>query len=102
MTLALLGVIVLSIGGLLLVVLNGRKLISDWPRPKPVHNVDLAWIQVYFGIACLVVAWIVATDPARKLFDPTPTMATPESIQSAQQQESAARSEGPPTRGRGR
>ncbi|PTX91719.1 hypothetical protein [Opitutus sp. ER46] len=80
MTLALAGVIALTVGGLALIGVNGRKLLSDWPRPKPVHNVDLAWIQVYLGLALLVVAYLVVTDPARVLFEPTPTPVAAEAM----------------------
>jgi hypothetical protein len=81
MTWALAVVILLAAGGLGLIGVNGRKLASDWPRPKPRHNVDLAWIQVYLGLALLVIAWIVATDPARKLIEPTPQMVSPDAMQ---------------------
>ncbi len=77
-TLAL--VLVFAAAGLALVFFNGRKLIRDWPLPKPRHNVDLAWIQVYVGLAALVVAWFLATDPARKLIDPTPEQVSGESM----------------------
>jgi hypothetical protein len=72
MTWRLLTVVLLSLGGLAVIVHNGRKLISDWPRPKPRHNVDRAWIQVYLGLAALVIAWIAATNPAHALFEPAP------------------------------
>lgn len=85
MTLALLFVILLVAGGLVLIVVNGRKLLSDWPRPKPVHNVDLAWIQVYIGAALIVLAWIYATDPTRKLREPTSFTPTTEEVRTAQQ-----------------
>ncbi len=85
MTLALMGVIALAAVGLVLVVLNGRKLLSDWPRQKPVHNVDLAWIQVYLGVALIVLAWMVATDPTRKLREPTSFTPTSEEARAAQQ-----------------
>lgn len=62
----------LVIAGVVLVAINAVKLISDWPRPKPRHNVDLAWIQVYFGLALLGAAWYFAADPARQLQEPTP------------------------------
>lgn len=85
MTLALLFVILLVACGLVLIVFNGRKLLSDWPRPKPVHNVDLAWIQVYIGAALIVLAWIFATDPTRKLREPTSFTPTTEEARAAQQ-----------------
>ncbi len=70
----------LAVGGLSLVVFNGRKLISDWPRPKPVHNVDLAWIQVYLGLAMIVAAWFIFDDPSRVLREPTPTPITADAM----------------------
>lgn len=80
MTLALAIVGLLVVGGLVLLVINGRKLISDWPRPKPVHNVDLAWIQVYLGLGLLVVAWVIGRNPARVLFEPAGTPVTAEQM----------------------
>ena len=71
MSLALAAVLALAIGGLVLITLNARKLIADWPRLKPLHNVDLAWVQIYFGCVLLVVAWFIATDPAHKLTEST-------------------------------
>ncbi len=57
----------LTLVGVVLIALNARKLISDWPRLTPVHNVDTAWVQIYLGLALLVVAWFIVTDPARTL-----------------------------------
>ncbi len=72
---------VLAAAGVGLVVYNGRKLVSDWPRPKPRHNVDLAWIQVYFGLAAVALAWVVVRDPARALLEPTPQVMSAESAE---------------------
>lgn len=86
MTWRILATAVLVIAGLGLVIWNGRKLISDWPRPKPRHNVDVAWIQVYVGLAALVLAWILIRNPARLLFEPTPQLvAAPAGASSAGQ-----------------
>ncbi|HVU35003.1 MAG TPA: hypothetical protein VHE61_16330 [Opitutaceae bacterium] len=71
----------LLLGGITLVVFNARKLISDWPRPKPRHNVDLAWIQVYLGLALIVVAWFIGADPARALREPIPRPVNAETVQ---------------------
>lgn len=80
MTLWLLGIVaVLAVSGVALVILNGRKLISDWPRPRPVHNVDAAWIKVYLGLGLICAAWFIARDPLQKLREPTPLpVAAPE------------------------
>jgi hypothetical protein len=51
--------------GLALITINARKLISDWPRLKPVHNVDAAWIKVYLGLTLIGIAWYLVGDPGR-------------------------------------
>jgi 4-hydroxybenzoate polyprenyltransferase len=42
--------------GLVIVVPATLRLASDWPRMKPQHNVDLAFVQIAVGIAVLWVA----------------------------------------------
>lgn len=73
MKLAIAAVLVLA--GLVLIVLNARKLISDWPRLKPIHNVDVAWVKIYFGLTLVLAAWYIVGNPAKILSDRiTPVM----------------------------
>jgi len=48
--------------GLLLIAINAKKLLGDWRRMKPRHNVDLAFIQIILGVILLAVAWYVGRD----------------------------------------
>jgi hypothetical protein len=59
----LLGSIALIALGLALIVINAIKLVSDWRRMKPKHNVDLAFIQIILGIILLAVAWYLNRGP---------------------------------------
>jgi hypothetical protein len=67
----LIAIILLALTGLVLIVINARKLISDWPRLKPVHNVDVAWVQIYLGLVLIGVAWVIATRPGQALNEST-------------------------------
>ena len=73
--------VLLVLAGLTSVIINGRKLISDWPRPKPRHNVDVAWIQVYLGVAAVLVAWALVRNPAHWLFEPIPQVVSGDTAQ---------------------
>jgi hypothetical protein len=57
--------VLVACGGALIAV-NTRKLMNDWPRMKPRHNVDVAFVQIYLGVVLLTLAWIIATDPSQK------------------------------------
>lgn len=70
-------VALLVVAGATLIVLSARKLIEDWPRLKPVHNVDRLWVQVYVGLTLFVIAWFLATDPTHKLREKVPSMPLP-------------------------
>lgn len=58
-TMAIAGSILLLLYGVVLIVFNGRRLISDWKRTRTRHSVDLAFIQVYLGIVLICIAWFV-------------------------------------------
>jgi hypothetical protein len=70
----------LIVAGLALVVPAVRRLASDWPRMKPQHNTDLAFVQVAFGCAVLALACFLGGRPDAffaPLFNPTPTLTAP-------------------------
>ena len=66
-------------GGGALIAVNIRKLVNDWPRMKPRHNVDVAFVQIYLGVVLLTLAWIIATDPSQKFREArSPVMVSPD------------------------
>ena len=69
-----LGLVVL-VGGIAIVVHAALRLAEDWPRLKPVHDVDLAFVQVVAGIGVLALAFVLGGRPGayfRPLLEPTP------------------------------
>jgi drug/metabolite transporter (DMT)-like permease len=70
----------LIIAGMAIVIPAARRLISDWPRMKPRHNVDVAFVQIMFGIAMLWVACLLggrAEAFLAPILKPTPQMLAP-------------------------
>jgi drug/metabolite transporter (DMT)-like permease len=66
--------------GMAIVIPAARRLISDWPRMKPRHNVDVAFVQIIFGISILWVACLLggrAEAFLAPLLHPTPKAFTP-------------------------
>ena len=58
----------------------GRRLIEDWPRMKPRHNVDLAFVQIGFGVVVLCIACLMGGRAAAffaPLTEPTPKPIAP-------------------------
>lgn len=58
------------------------RMVADWPRMKPQHNVDLAFIQIGVGVVILTVAFFLGgragaflaplVEPPPKAMPPSP------------------------------
>lgn len=59
-----------------------RRLLDDWPRLKPEHSVDLAFLQVTLGVVVLAFACVMGgrlDASIARLRDPTPNwLASPD------------------------
>ncbi|PTY07147.1 hypothetical protein DB347_07490 [Opitutaceae bacterium EW11] len=76
--------------GIVLVLTAALRLISDWRRMKPEHSVDLAFLQIFSGVACLSLACYLGGGPSRflaPLWEKTPSSQTaPDDADSGKQQ----------------
>lgn len=71
------------------------RLAEDWPRLKPQHNVDLAFVQIGLSIAVLIIACMMGGRFAARfapLVDPMPKLTQPVSRLRTPPQESAKHS----------
>jgi len=56
------------------------RLAEDWPRMKPRHNVDLAFVQIGLGVAVLSIACLMGGRAGAlfaPLVEPTPKLTAP-------------------------
>jgi hypothetical protein len=63
------------VGGIATVVHAALRLAEDWPRLKPVHDIDLAFVQIAAGIGVLMLACVLGGRPGayfRPFLEPTP------------------------------
>jgi uncharacterized membrane protein len=72
----------LIVAGLAIAVPAILRLIEDWPRLKPEHSVDLAFVQIALAVAVLSLACVLGGRPEAfllPLFKPTPqSLAAPD------------------------
>jgi hypothetical protein len=76
----------LILAGMAMVVSAALRLASDWPRLKPLHNTDLAFVQVGAGLAILTIAALLGgrTDAVfAPLVNPTPQIVSPPTVEGA-------------------
>jgi hypothetical protein len=74
----------LILAGMAVVVSAGLRLASDWPRLKPLHDTDVAFLQIGAGLAILTLAALLGGRPYAlfaPLIDPTPQITAPSGIE---------------------
>lgn len=70
----------LLVAGVAMIIPATRRLAEDWPRLKPIHNTDVAFLQIMLGVVMIGVASMLggrADAFFSPLLQPTPQFSLP-------------------------